>query len=414
VGGSGGFVINAVDADLFQGFDVGFCRDEAVFFAAVTDKDEFGFLFESRQIRDVREADAAAAEHANVGERVEVRESDYAGLHAAHREASHGAMRLIGEGTEICVDVGNEIINKDMLEGGEVEVRTWAWSWFGRVVGSGGAASAASEGIPAEFHGDNERPGFSFGEEVVHDPAGVALASPAGFVFTGAMLQIEHGITIATTLVVIGRRVNECVSVGVGGFGKIPELAKLAMRHIFERVKIPVFGRDFDSAAPTSGAVEEVAVRIGDFGAVDVDRVIMKSFVERPGVAEPRTIIAFRERAAISETDANRLSFGRDDAEFNPAFGVNLRILFAPLIRGGRSPVIGGFVGLRASELECEDCDGNDEYGFGSHGIMLFCKVAVQECVEWRENNKRVRQGNDLLDKTRAEHRGSPSARAAC
>jgi hypothetical protein len=372
VGGSRGFVINAIDTGLFQGFDVGFCRGEAVFFAAVTDKDEFGFLFESRQIRDVREANAAAAEHANVGERVEVRESDYAGLHAAHREASHGAMRLIGEGAEICVDVGNEIINKDMLESGEVEVRTWAWSWFGRVVGSGGAASATSEWIPAEFHGDNKRPGFSFGEEVVHDPAGVSLASPAGFVFTGAVLQIEHGITIATALVVIGRRVNERVPVGVGGFGEIPELAKLAMRHIFERIKILIFGRDFDSAAPPSRAVEKVAVRIRNFGSIDINRIVVKTFVQWPGVAGPGTVVAFCELAAVPETYANGLSFGRDDAEFDPTFGVNLRILFAPLIGGGGSPVIGGFVSLRASELECKNCDGEDKYGFRIHGIYLI------------------------------------------
>jgi hypothetical protein len=45
--------------------------------------------------------------------------------------------------------------------------------------------------------------------------------------------------------------------------------------------------------------------------------------------------------------------------------------------------------------------------------FTLFCRVAVQE-LEWRENNEPVVQGNDLLDKIRAECRASPSARAEC
>jgi len=352
VGGSGGFVIDAVDTSLFQCFDVGFRGGHAVFFAAVTHEDEFVFLFKSRHVRDVREADAAAAENANVGERVKVRQSDYTSLHAAHREASHGAMGLIGDRAEVCVDVGNEVVNQDMLEGGEVEVRTGACSWFGRVVSSGGAASATGEGIPTEFHGDNEGPGFSFGEEIVHDPTGVALASPTGFVFTGAVLQIEHGITIATALVVIGRRVNERVPVGVGGFGKIPELAKLAMWDVLERVKILVFGWEFYGAAPTSCAVEKVAVQIRNFGAIDINRIVVKTFVQRPSVAGPGAVVAFCELATVPETHANGLSFGRDDAEFDAAFGVDLWIFFAALIGGGGFPVINGFVGLRAGELE--------------------------------------------------------------
>jgi hypothetical protein len=186
------------------------------------------------------------------------------------------------------------------------------------------------------------------------------------------VLQIEHGITIATALVVIGRRVNERVPVGVGRFGKIPELAKVAMRHVFKSVKILIFGWELDCAAPTSRAVEKVAVRIGNVSAVNVDGVVMKTFVQRPGVAGPGAIFAFCELAAVPETYANGLSFGRDDAEFDPPFGINLRIFFATLNGGGGSPVIGGFVGLRASELACKNCGGEEEYGFRIHGIYLI------------------------------------------
>src|SRR5690349_8859915 len=126
------------------------------------------------------------------------------------------------------------------------------------------------------------------------------------------------------------------------------------MRHIFERVKILVFGRDFDGTAPASGAVEKVAIRVGDVGAVDVDSVVMKSFIQWPGVAEPCAVIALGELTAAPEADANRLSLGRDDAEFNSAFGVDLRIFFPALVRSGGFPIIGGFVGLRVGGLGCE------------------------------------------------------------
>lgn len=124
------------------------------------------------------------------------------------------------------------------------------------------------------------------------------------------------------------------------------------MRQILEGVKNLVLGRDFDSAAPTSSAVEEMAVRIGNVSAVDIDGVIVKSFVERSGVSDPSAVLALREWAAVPETDANGLSFRCDDTEFDTAFGVDLRIVFAALIGGGGFPVISGFVGLRVGELE--------------------------------------------------------------
>ncbi len=251
-----------------------------------------------------------------------------------------------------------------MLEGSEVERGTLSGS--GRVVG---AASTTGEGIATEFHDDDEGPGFSFGEEVVHDPAGMALTAPAGFIFARAVLEIERGITLAA-LVIIRRRVNEGVAIRIGGFGKIPELAKLAMRHIFERVKILVLGGDFNGAAPTSGAVKEVAVGIGNVCAIDVDGVIVKSFVERPGVAGPCAVVTLCEWTAVSETDADGLSPRRHDTEFDPALGVDLRILFAALIGGSGFPIVGWLIGLRASGLECEEGNGEEEEVFPFHGLL--------------------------------------------
>ncbi len=93
MGSSRGFVINAVDAGLFQGLDVGFCSGEAVFFTAVADEDEFGLLFKGGHVCNIGNGDTAAAENADVRESVKVREGDGASLHAAHGEAGHSAMR---------------------------------------------------------------------------------------------------------------------------------------------------------------------------------------------------------------------------------------------------------------------------------------------------------------------------------
>ena len=67
--------------------------------------------------------DAAAAEDADVGELVEIGQSDLPGLHAAHGQAGHGAIRLVGERAEIGVDEGNQIVDEHALERAEVEVR---------------------------------------------------------------------------------------------------------------------------------------------------------------------------------------------------------------------------------------------------------------------------------------------------
>src|SRR5206468_9662187 len=97
-------------------------------------------------------------------------------------------------------------------------------------------------------------------------------------------------------------------------------------------------------AAPAARSVEVVTVRIGHLGSVDVDRVVMETFVERPRVAGPRAVLAFREGAAVLEAHSDALRLGRNDAEFDPALRVDLRILFALLIGWCRLPVVDGLI----------------------------------------------------------------------
>src|SRR6187397_333826 len=100
--------------------------------------------------------------------------------------------------------------------------------------------------------------------------------------------------------------------------------AELAVRHVLQGVEIRVLRRNFNGATPTSRAKKIVAVRIGHVGAIDVDSVVVKAFVQGPRVAGPRAVLAFRERAAVPKTHSDALSFRRNDAEFDAALRVNL------------------------------------------------------------------------------------------
>jgi hypothetical protein len=117
-------------------------------------------------------------------------------------------------------------------------------------------------------------------------------------------------------------------------------LAELPVRHLFERVEVRILCGHFDGAAPTSGTVEIVAVRIGNFGPIDDDGVVMKPFVQRSGVANPGAVLLLREGAAVPETHAHALGLGRDDAEFHAALRVHLWILLARLIGRRGFPII--------------------------------------------------------------------------
>ena len=105
--GVGRHIEVTVDACRFQRFGIrlGVAAEAAAaasaiaakFTAAVADEHHLDLLLEGGHVGDVRRGDAAAAEDADVGELVEVGQGDRPGLHAAHGQAGHGAMRLIGK-----------------------------------------------------------------------------------------------------------------------------------------------------------------------------------------------------------------------------------------------------------------------------------------------------------------------------
>src|SRR5579864_7345592 len=65
-------------------------------------------------------------------------------------------------------------------------------------------------------HHDDERLALTFGDQVVHDQAGMALVSPAGFILAGPMLEVENGITPRRVLLVIGRGIDEAAPRRIG------------------------------------------------------------------------------------------------------------------------------------------------------------------------------------------------------
>src|SRR5687767_2303474 len=102
-------------------------------------------------------------------------------------------MTLIRNGAKIRIDVWNQILDQNLLKCAEVESTEAAPAGTGGVCCAGasdigsGVRSPGTADIAAVFHHNNEGLRFALGDQVVHDSSGVALAAPAGFIFTRAV-----------------------------------------------------------------------------------------------------------------------------------------------------------------------------------------------------------------------------------
>ena len=67
--------------------------------------------------------------------------------------------------------------------------------------------------------------------------------------------------------------------------------------------------------------------------------------------AGPGAVLTLCNGAAIFETHSDALGVRRDDAEFDPAFRVHLRVFLTLLVGRGRFPVIDRRVILGRTEL---------------------------------------------------------------
>lgn len=62
------------------------------------------------------------------------------------------------------------------------------------------------------------------------------------------------------------------------------------MGDIFDGVEVLVLGRDFNAAAPAAGAIEEYAAGVRNLGTINVELVVVKTFVLGTRVADPGAV----------------------------------------------------------------------------------------------------------------------------
>ena len=280
---------------------------------------------------------------------------DY-GLHAAHGKASHGAMRLIGDGAEVGVDVGNQLVDEEIAEGIEVEAevarrtagtartsltgcatrtrtRTGSGTGSRRCAGTARATGTTAErsatrattarcaartrphaGDAAVGHHNDEGLRLAGGDQVVHDQACVSLAAPAHFILASAVLQIQHRITLARIQLIVGRSVNVAAKNGLGALGIEMHFLQMAVRHILESEKLAIRGRNFNAAAPPACAVKVQAAGVRDLRAIHNDLVVVETFVLRVRVADPCAVRAFGHLILdAAQIEQNALSAGRNN-----------------------------------------------------------------------------------------------------
>src|SRR4029077_5669230 len=100
----------------------------------------------------------------------------------------------------------------------------------------------------------------------------------------------------------------------------------------------------FNSAAPAIGPEEVSAVRIGNLGPINFDRIVMKTFVEWPGLANPCTVLALDEFGAVSKSHSDSFRLWRHDAKLDAPLRIDLRILAPRLARRSSMKIVGDSV----------------------------------------------------------------------
>ena len=84
MGGQRGFVVAAIDTQLFEGDGVGVGGTGTAFATAETAKHDFDLLLKRGHVSDVRGTDAATAEDPDMGELIKMCQCDLPGHSASH------------------------------------------------------------------------------------------------------------------------------------------------------------------------------------------------------------------------------------------------------------------------------------------------------------------------------------------
>src|SRR5690242_12567727 len=99
-------------------------------------------------------------------------------------------------------------------------------------------------------------------------------------------------------------------------------------------------GGHFHTAPPAIGSKEHHAVWIGHLGPVDLERVVVKTFVKWSRVANPGAVLTFDKFCTVAKRCLDALRFRSHDPKLDSPLRIDLRITTSRLIRGSRLEVV--------------------------------------------------------------------------
>ena len=161
--------------------------------------------------------------------------------------------------------------------------------WLPREIGSGLARAPRI----AIRHHDDHRLRFARGNQIIEDEVRLALPRPPGFVFTAAVLEVEHGVALFRMCVVGRRRVDHRVPPRAGHLRVIPDFAHLPVRNILRQIIRRTRFGDLDRAGPLASAKVGRAPRIAHFGAVHDDHIVVEARRHRGRGKRPESVGLF-------------------------------------------------------------------------------------------------------------------------
>ena len=312
-----------------------------VLFSSAAHEQHFVGLLEIGSVLQFLYIERTAAEHAHVGECLGVGQSNHVGLHSSHRQTCHGTMVSIGYHAVVLLHHGDDILKEHFLESVETSKAT-AWTTGSATLGTAGTTTGAhalwtsaaltlwtwahagesSEtlclcgvgmcgyGVESVVHHNDEWHGFALGDKIVHDDASLALCRPACLVFTHAMLQVEHGEFLRGVLTVSSGQIDVAVAHLLCHCRVIVYLAHRTLGYVLYGVEVLIGCWHIDAASPSAGTIVVSAAGVGDGSTVDVELVIVESFVLWGRLTGPYTLGIFHQ-----------VVFHTSDIEFH-AFGI--------------------------------------------------------------------------------------------
>ena len=305
-----------------------------------------------------RHIEDRAAESAHPRELVQVREGHVEGLVSAPGEAGHRAVLAVRLHAEGLLDVRDDLVEEDGIEGGA------------EILHGLPLLGAEAVAAVAVVHHHDHRDALAGGDAVVHDVGHVALLVPAALVLAHAVLQVQHRILLGA-LLIFGR------SIDIAGADRLLDVAPvLALAHLAVRdgrVESVVRGHfrllgNLDAARLLAAAVEGLAVGVVHADAVHQERIVVEAHHQRVRRAGPDPLLILREGIfLVADVHLYVRRRRRGNLEGGASLGIHAGIL------------LGGDVGGSGC-LRKRDKAGGQRQGKGQYLFHLknFCNVSFR------------------------------------